>query len=199
MNSTNNRQHIMASYARGPTTSPQTPSSDSCNSNTTTSRSTTEYSAPSHSRRSSASDCYRACHSDGADKIYNSTAAAHSNSKNSNSKTSKSNWLRNVKNWIAVSEPSAQAIKSQRRETFKKHGVHRNDPDAAAKMHLPIGVLPRGTTTSTSGPTPEKKLARELKQRPKLETYTCSQSVSSGYSSGAGSTSGRRNSIAPWT
>ena len=191
----------MATYARSPSASPQTPSSESWNSNTTTSRSTTDYSAPSYSARSSTSDYYRASQPDGADKIYNSTAATTTTANcdsNSNFKPAKSNWLRSVKSWIAVSEPSAQGIKSHRREAFKKHGVHRNDPDAAAKMHFPIGVLPRGTTTSTSGPTPEKKLAKEMKQRPKLGNYTSSQSVSSGHSSGGGSTSGRRNSIAPW-
>lgn len=141
---------------------------------------------------------------DGADKIYNPTAPTKSSGQ-----SSKTGWMRQVKSWIAVSEPSAQAIKSQRRETYKRHGLHLGDPDAAAKMHLPIGVLPRGATTSTSGPTPEKKLRRECKERPRLgdggvggggrKHTSSSHSISSGYSSGATSNSSRRGTvIAPW-
>lgn len=110
---------------------------------------------------------------------------------------SKTKWLRSVKSWLSTSEPSAQAMKTQKRETYKKHGVDPKDPDAAAKMHMPLGTLPRGTTTSTSGPTPEKRLAKELQSRPQYLKHGSSQSVSSGSSSSAPSFK-EINHVAPW-
>ncbi|TQV95709.1 hypothetical protein V2A60_000892 [Cordyceps javanica] len=109
----------------------------------------------------------------------------------------KKTWLGSVKTWLSVSEPSAQAMRTQKREAFRKHGVNPKDPAAAAKMHLPLGTLPPGTTTSTSGPTPEKRLARELQDRPQYRKHGSTQSVSSGGSSIAPSIR-EINQVAPW-
>jgi hypothetical protein len=63
-----------------------------------------------------------------------------------------------MKDWLSVAEPSAQAMKQQKRNAYKKHGIDPKDPLAAAKMHLPSGQIPPGATTSTTGPSPEKVL-----------------------------------------
>lgn len=108
----------------------------------------------------------------------------------------KSGWLKSVKNWLAVAEPSAQAMKEQKRATYKKHGVSMKDPQAAAKMHMPVGKLPKGTTTSTSGPTPEEVLVKERQMRSSYRKHNSAQSVSSGYSSGQSFK--ETNPVAPW-
>ncbi|CAG9939214.1 unnamed protein product [Clonostachys rosea f. rosea IK726] len=56
----------------------------------------------------------------------------------------KPQWLNQIKDWLSVSEPSAQAMKEQRDRTYKKFGVDAKDPRAAAKLHLPIGKIPSG-------------------------------------------------------
>lgn len=110
----------------------------------------------------------------------------------------KKKWLGSVNDWLSVSEPSAQAMKTQKREAFKKHGVDPKDPAAAAKMHLPLGTLPPGATTSTSGPTPEKRLAKELQSRPHHLKHGSTQSVSSGSSSTSAPSIREINHVAPW-
>ncbi|KAJ6780998.1 hypothetical protein PWT90_09039 [Aphanocladium album] len=110
-----------------------------------------------------------------------------------------SKWLRSVKSWLSTSEPSAQALKSQKRDTYRRHGVDLKDPAAAAKMHMPLGTLPPGTTTSTSGPTPEKRLAKELHQKPPYLKHGSSRSVSSSGGSSSSAPSFREvNHVAPW-
>lgn len=73
-------------------------------------------------------------------------------------KDKKPRWMTQVKDWLSTAEPSAQAMKEQKRSTFKKHGIAPDDPQAAAKLHLSMERVPVGATTSTSGPTPEKAL-----------------------------------------
>lgn len=119
------------------------------------------------------------------------------NGAESGSGRGKTKWLSQVKNWLSVSEPSAQAMKMQKQETYKKHGVDLKDPAAAAKMHLPLGTLPRDATTSTSGPTPEKRLAKELQSRPQYLKHGSTQSVSSGSSLSTRSIR-EPNHVAPW-
>ncbi|UNI15067.1 hypothetical protein JDV02_001638 [Purpureocillium takamizusanense] len=108
-------------------------------------------------------------------------------------------WLKQIKNWVSVTEPSAQAMKNQKRTAYKKHGIDRNDPQAAEKMHLPIGKVPDGVTTSTRGPRPEKALKQRAKENAERQLYTGrsgSQSASSGISSSASTREARQ--IAPW-
>lgn len=131
------------------------------------------------------------------------TYRQHSNSHSSMTSSSStgsgnSRWLSGVKNWLSTSEPSAQAMKKQRRDTYKKHGVSRSDPHAAEKMHLPMGKVPKNAITSTSGPTPEELIMKERKQRPEFMKHAQSaHSVSSGYSSGPNSLK-ETNPVAPW-
>ncbi|KAL7944814.1 hypothetical protein V8C42DRAFT_345931 [Trichoderma barbatum] len=112
-------------------------------------------------------------------------------------------WMSQVKGWLATSEPSAQAMKNQKRDTFKKHGIAFKDPQAAAKMHSPMGKVPLDAVTSTSGPTPEKALKEKIrvKERPASGARHSrgSQSVSSSFSSLPSVKSGKgNNTIAPW-
>ncbi|KAF4978037.1 hypothetical protein FZEAL_5502 [Fusarium zealandicum] len=80
-------------------------------------------------------------------------------------KPGKPRWLTQVKDWLSVSEPSAQAMKTQKKNTFKRHGIDINDPQAAAKLHFPVGKLPGTAITSTRGPSPEKALRRAQQQQ----------------------------------
>lgn len=90
-------------------------------------------------------------------------------------KGGKPRWLNQIKDWLSVTEPSAQAFKQQKKSTFKKHGIDFKDPQAAAKLHLPIGKLPEGAITSTSGPSPEKALKQAQEQHKRQSYSTFSQ------------------------
>ncbi|KAH7326562.1 hypothetical protein B0I35DRAFT_475193 [Stachybotrys elegans] len=85
-------------------------------------------------------------------------------SNNYKTSSGKTRWFSQVKDWLSVSEPSAQAMKEQKINTYKKHGINLKDPHAAAKLHVPMGRLPANATTSTAGPSPEKSL-RKQKQK----------------------------------
>ncbi|UKZ92205.1 uncharacterized protein TrAFT101_007168 [Trichoderma asperellum] len=112
-------------------------------------------------------------------------------------------WMSQVKNWLATSEPSAQAMRDQKRDTFKKHGIDLKDPQAAVKLHSPMGKVPIDAVTSTSGPTPEKALKEKIRAKDVPPSYAGhsrgSQSVSSGISSVPSTKSAKiSNAIAPW-
>ncbi len=131
-------------------------------------------------------------------QAFRANADRHSSSSSTTTASGdKKKWLGSVRDWLSVSEPSAQAMKAQKRETFRKHGVDPKDPAAAAKMHLPLGTLPPGATTSTSGPTPEKRLAKERQGRAQYIKHGSAHSVSSGGSSSAPSIR-EMNHVAPW-
>lgn len=110
-------------------------------------------------------------------------------------------WLAHVKDWISVSEPSAQAMKEQRTTVYKRHGVDFKDPQAAAKLHFPIGQLPAGTTTSTKGPSPEKARER-AKEKQMRRSFAHQTHQSRVYSSSDGSSERSilrdSRSVAPW-
>ncbi|KAL2685106.1 hypothetical protein Neosp_006202 [[Neocosmospora] mangrovei] len=83
-------------------------------------------------------------------------SSLHSSDKHK-SKSGKPRWFTQVKDWLS-------AMKEQKRNTYKRHGIDMNDPRAAAKLHLPIGKIPENAITSTSGPDPEKALKRAQQQ-----------------------------------
>ncbi|KYK55425.1 hypothetical protein DCS_07388 [Drechmeria coniospora] len=110
-------------------------------------------------------------------------------------------WFSQMKSWLSVSEPSAQAMKDQRKSAYRKYGIDLHDPNAAAKMHLPIGKVPEGVTTSTKGPRPEKVFQERAKRagtvgRQAYLAHDGSQSVSSGLSSNASTK--EASPVAPW-
>lgn len=109
-------------------------------------------------------------------------------------------WLTQFKDWLSVAEPSAVAMRQQKKATFQRHGIALDDPRAAAKLHYPMGEVPTGIVTSTSGPTPEEALKRKTREsRAKsafMEFGHPSQSLSSVVSSASPSIRG--NPVAPW-
>lgn len=52
-------------------------------------------------------------------------------------------WLSQFKSWVAVSEPSGQALEQHRKDMFKNNGVSRHDPDASMKLQYVVLVTPR--------------------------------------------------------
>ncbi|KAF4961132.1 hypothetical protein FSARC_10254 [Fusarium sarcochroum] len=116
------------------------------------------------------------------------------------SKPGKSRWLTQVKDWLSVSEPSAQAMKTQKRNTYKRHGIDMKDPLAAAKMHLPIGKIPDNAITSTRGPSPEKALERARQERETAQSYSGLSQGSHSVSSSISTVPSAKefNPVAPW-
>ena len=113
----------------------------------------------------------------------------------------KDKWYSNVKRWLAVSEPSAQAMKAHKKSTYKEYGIDLKDERAAAKLHFPIGEVPLGATTSSSGPRPEKVLEQKVRlgeaRKSCVEFYQTTQSLPSVISSTSTSSRGS-NSVTPW-
>ncbi|KAH6961440.1 hypothetical protein DER45DRAFT_198485 [Fusarium avenaceum] len=118
------------------------------------------------------------------------------------SKTGKSRWLNQVKEWLSVSEPSAQAMKEQKKNTFRRHGIDMKDPQAAVKLHLPIEKIPENAITSTRGPSPEKAFERTRQQREMAQSYAGSSqgshSVSSSISINTAPSAKEYNPVTPW-
>jgi hypothetical protein len=120
----------------------------------------------------------------------------------SKSKTGKSKWFHQVKDWLSVSEPSAQAMKEQKKSTFRRHGIDMKDPQAAVKLHLPIEKIPENAITSTRGPSPEKAFERARQQRELAQSYSgssqASHSVSSSISISTAPSAKEYNPVTPW-
>ncbi|KPM39475.1 hypothetical protein AK830_g7081 [Neonectria ditissima] len=138
-------------------------------------------------------------HSDYDLSVNDNERNRHSMSGSKGGKAEKPRWFNQVKGWLSVSEPSAQAMKDQKKMAFKKHGIDPKDPRAAAKMHLPIGKLPEGAITSTRGPSPEKALKRAQNQKKRQSYSTFSQGSNSMSSSICSIPSTKEhNLVAPW-
>ena len=116
------------------------------------------------------------------------------------SKDAKPRWFTHVKDWLSVSEPSAQAFKEQKRSTYKRHGIDPKDPRAAAKMHLPIEKVPAGAITSTRGPDPEKAFRKAMREKKARESISAHSNGSHSQSSSIYSapTTRELNPITPW-
>ncbi|KAF9774669.1 hypothetical protein IL306_007300 [Fusarium sp. DS 682] len=116
------------------------------------------------------------------------------------SKKEKSRWFTQVKDWLSVSEPSAQAMKEQKRNAYRRHNIDMKDPRAAVKMHLPIGKIPDDAITSTRGPDPEKALERARQQREEARSYSGLSQASHSVSSSISTVPSAKeyNPVAPW-
>ncbi|KAK4449475.1 hypothetical protein QBC34DRAFT_91417 [Podospora aff. communis PSN243] len=84
------------------------------------------------------------------------------------------NKVTKVTSWLATSEPSAQALKQHKKDSFAKAGIPLDDPngEASIKLHAPIGEIPADAIRPASSLSPEevaKKKAAE-RQRRKMET-----------------------------
>ncbi|KAI1132079.1 hypothetical protein F5Y10DRAFT_284579 [Nemania abortiva] len=87
-------------------------------------------------------------------------------------KEGKARWLSQLKEWVAVSEPSTQALRNYKKDTYKKAGVALDDPLANAKLHLPVASLPPDAIKPGGrGPGPEKiALQRAMQRKKALES-----------------------------
>ncbi|KAI0555382.1 hypothetical protein F4679DRAFT_166446 [Xylaria curta] len=81
-------------------------------------------------------------------------------------KEKKSRWFSQLKEWISVTEPSTEALKNYKKDTFKKAGITLNDPLANAKLHLPVASIPRDAIKPGGrGPEPEEIALQKAKNR----------------------------------
>ncbi|OTB08863.1 hypothetical protein M426DRAFT_7581 [Hypoxylon sp. CI-4A] len=104
-------------------------------------------------------------------------------------KDGKHRWLSQLKGWVSVSEPSAQALKQHKKETYKKAHVALDDPQANAKLHAPIGAIPvDAIKPGGRGPSPEEIAMKQSEQRKRLRH---SDTRIGGLSQGSGSGSSR--------
>lgn len=116
------------------------------------------------------------------------------------SKKEKSRWLTQVKDWLSVAEPSAQAIREQKKNIYRRHNIDMKDPQAAIKLHLPIGKIPDNAITSTRGPNPEKALERVRQQREETHSYSGLSQASHSVSSSISTIPSAKeyNPVTPW-
>ncbi|KAH8676315.1 hypothetical protein BX600DRAFT_454766 [Xylariales sp. PMI_506] len=78
-------------------------------------------------------------------------------------KDSKPRWLAQIRDWVSLSEPSTQALKNYKLDTYKRAGVALDDPCANAKLHIPVARLPaEAIKPYGSGPDPEDMVRRRL-------------------------------------
>ncbi|KAI3329148.1 hypothetical protein HD806DRAFT_548301 [Xylariaceae sp. AK1471] len=83
-------------------------------------------------------------------------------------KEGKSRWFSQFKEWVSVSEPSTQALKDYKKDTYKKAGIAPDDPLANAKLHLPVAALPPDAIKPGGrGPDPEELVLQRAMQRKK--------------------------------
>ncbi|KAI0851402.1 hypothetical protein F5Y00DRAFT_8562 [Daldinia vernicosa] len=106
-------------------------------------------------------------------------------------KNGKRRWMSQLKSWVTVSEPSAQALKQYKKETYDKAHLSLDDPKASAKLHLPTGTLPpNAIKPAGSGSDPEEMFLKRAEQRKRMRrsgtgsygTHQGSKSSSSRYS-----------------
>ncbi|KAI1423971.1 hypothetical protein F5Y12DRAFT_715817 [Xylaria sp. FL1777] len=98
-------------------------------------------------------------------------------------KEGRSRWFSQLKEWVSVSEPSTQALKNYKKDTYDKAGIALDDPLANAKLHLPVASLPPDAIKPGGrGPEPEEIVMKKAIQRKKareLLTGTSQESRSS--------------------
>ncbi|KAI1367984.1 hypothetical protein F5Y08DRAFT_336011 [Xylaria arbuscula] len=102
-------------------------------------------------------------------------------------KEGKNRWFSQLKEWISVSEPSTQALKNYKKDTYNKAGIALDDPLAKAKLHLPATSLPPDAIKPGGrGLEPEEVVIKKAIQRKKAQAGLISQgsqSTTSHYSS----------------
>ncbi|KAI0383847.1 hypothetical protein F5Y04DRAFT_278473 [Hypomontagnella monticulosa] len=110
-------------------------------------------------------------------------------------KDGKHRWYSQLKGWVSVSEPSAQALKQYKKETYRKADIALDDPRANAKLHLPVGMLPReAIKPSGRGPDPEEIAMKRAEQQAEQQKMRHFDSVSGETSRGSRSSVSRYSS-----
>ncbi|KAI1733906.1 hypothetical protein F4680DRAFT_462805 [Xylaria scruposa] len=102
-------------------------------------------------------------------------------------KEKKSRWFSQLKEWISVSEPSTEALKNYKKDTFKKAGIALDDPLANAKLHLPVASIPRDAIKPGGrGPEPEEIALQKAKNRKEARGLLAVAGTSRGSRSSSG-------------
>ncbi|KLU84188.1 hypothetical protein MAPG_03233 [Magnaporthiopsis poae ATCC 64411] len=109
--------------------------------------------------------------------------------------------LSQLKSWITVSEPSAQAFKQHQKESYNRAGVSRDDPTARTKLRAPTGSIPQDAIKpSGKGPDPEDvvriKAAQTRALRQACSAVSTGSRASQTYSSRSSSSFGSTASAA---
>lgn len=105
----------------------------------------------------------------------------------------KGRWLSQLKEWVSVSEPSTQALKQHKRDTYKRAGIAMDDPRAGAKLHIPTTTLPSNAIKpSGRGPEPEEIAKRNMENKKRLRQ---SFSTTGGTSQGSRSSTSQHSSM----
>ncbi|KAJ9142074.1 hypothetical protein NKR23_g7435 [Pleurostoma richardsiae] len=98
----------------------------------------------------------------------------------SSGKDSKGRWFTQLKDWVSTSEPSAQALRKHKKETFKKAGVDLDDPHAHSKLNAPIGEIPdHAIKPAGRGPEPEDVIKDKVEKKRKARQSYSGQSSDS--------------------
>lgn len=105
--------------------------------------------------------------------------------------------MSSIKDWMSTSEPSTQALKQHKLDTYRKAGVALDDPQANAKLHIPLCRIPEEAIKPCGrGVEPEEAIVRRMAEKRKARN-SCSGSRSSGsYSSH--SSRGISSKVAPF-
>lgn len=117
-------------------------------------------------------------------------------SKTSKRKDDKPRWMSQVKEWFSTGEPSAHDLKQLRKAEFQKHGIAPDDPNAHAKMHAPIGQIPRHAIQAVGGPNPDKMAVKRAEER--ARHFKSPPGTAGSSSSRSSSTTKLRNTVTPW-
>ncbi|KAK7951846.1 uncharacterized protein PG986_007574 [Apiospora aurea] len=108
-------------------------------------------------------------------------------------KEGKGRWLSQLKEWVSVSEPSTQALKQHKKDTYKQAGIALDDPQAGAKLHIPTTTLPpNAIKPSGRGPEPEEVAKRYTENKMRLRQ---SFSTTGGTSQGSRSSTSQHSSM----
>ncbi|KAI1312542.1 hypothetical protein F5Y03DRAFT_408529 [Xylaria venustula] len=96
-------------------------------------------------------------------------------------KEAKSRWFSQLKEWVSVSEPSTQALRNYKKDTYNKAGIALDDPLASAKLHLPVASLPPDAIKPGGrGPEPEEIIIQRAMKRKKARELLSSTGSSQG-------------------
>ncbi|KAK8019670.1 hypothetical protein PG990_004808 [Apiospora arundinis] len=138
------------------------------------------YSAPKTSRmdpRDSKAAAMERRSSSGGRKRGNSTSEVDKRK----GKEGKGRWLSQLKEWVSASEPSTQAFKQHKKDTYKRAGIALDDPRAGAKLHIPTTTLPSDAIKPYGrGPEPEEMARRNTENKKRLRKSFSTAGTSQG-------------------
>ncbi|KAI0125926.1 hypothetical protein BJ170DRAFT_685171 [Xylariales sp. AK1849] len=108
-------------------------------------------------------------------------------------KDGKGRWLSHIKDWVFISEPGKQALKTYKKDAYKRAGVSPKDPLANAKLRISAATLPP-EAIKPSGPGPEPEEIARRKAEHKKKTRQSYQTMG-GTSTGSRTTASQLSSM----